>query len=55
MNLALWPELTAAEARQNYQKMQLAFNFLIKLSLFSSFSFAVFLFFAGEYIIRIWT
>lgn len=55
INCALWPELTAAETRKDYKKMQTAFNFLIKLSLFLSFSLAVFLFFAGKDIIRIWT
>lgn len=55
INCAIWPELTAVGAREDYQKMQLAHNFLIKLSLFFSFSFAIFLFFTGKDIIRIWT
>jgi len=52
---ALQPELTAAEARRDYKRMQRAFDFLVKLSLFLSVSFAVSLFFAGGDIIRIWT
>jgi len=55
INCAIWPELTAADTRKDYKKMQKAFYFLIKLSLFLSFSFAVFLFFTGKDIIRIWT
>ena len=52
---AIWPELTAIEARQDYKKMQFIHNFLIKLSLFISFSCVCFLFFTGKGIIRIWT
>lgn len=55
INHALWPELTAIESRRDYGKIQIAHNFLIKLSLFLSISFAIFLFFAGKDIIRIWT
>lgn len=39
----------------DYGKLQLAHNFLLKASLFISFSFVVFLFFAGRDIVRIWT
>ncbi len=55
VNRALWPELTVAQARKDYKKIQLAHNFLIKVSLFLSLSSAVFLFFSGKDIIRIWT
>jgi len=55
INGALCPELTAMEERKNFRKMQLTFHLLIKIALFLSFSAAIFLFFTGEDVIRVWT
>ncbi len=51
----IWPELTAAESRRDEAKLRAAFFSLLKLSLFTSFTIAVFLGFYGGEIIGIWT
>lgn len=52
---ALWPELTAIYTREEFGRAQQALGFLVKFSLFISFSFVVFLYFSGRSIINIWT
>ena len=52
---AIWPELTAIEARKDFSKMQLVHSLLIKFSFFIAFSCAIFLFFTGGDIIKMWT
>ena len=55
MKNAIWPEFTAIEARNDYSSLQSAHDSVVKLSLFISSSFAVFLYFTGGTIIRLWT
>lgn len=53
--LAVWPEITAADASGREAQVRLLHNALMKLTLFMSISFAIFLYFSGENIIRMWT
>jgi O-antigen/teichoic acid export membrane protein len=49
------PELAAMEIREDYQRLRLIYNFILKFVMLFSFSIAVFLFFIGGDIINIWT
>ena len=52
---AVWPEVTVTDATDNYAKMSLLHNFLMKILLLISTSFAAFLCFTGKDIINLWT
>jgi len=52
---AIWPELTSMEVRKDYSKLRKAHYFLAKISILVSISVAIFLFFTGSDIIKIWT
>jgi len=52
---AIWPELTSMEVRRDYSKLRKAHYFLLKITILISLSVAVFLFFTGKDVIRIWT
>jgi O-antigen/teichoic acid export membrane protein len=51
---AVLPEITAAEKRKDYSKVQLMYSFFLKTSLFLSLSATAFLMFVGGDVLRIW-
>lgn len=49
------PEITAAEMRMDYRRLQLIYGFFLKFSILFSFSLAILLFFIGRDVIELWT
>lgn len=55
INNAAWPEVTATEAIKDYDRLRAMHDVLMKGALFLSTAFAIFLWFAGQDILSLWT
>ena len=52
---SVWPEVTSSYERKNYKKIDSLHSFLMKITLFISFSVSIILFFIGKDILALWT